>query len=429
MPDLSNKLQGSFISIDQLIRLNFFLLIFLTFFGVRIPFQEYDYAASYEAESSNIPNQVLYLFLFISSLVTLINRFDKTLSFIRTERYLSLFILLCLVSALWSAYPFLSIKRSFQLLVMFIVVIEALLNIEPNILLKQLKIVISLYLFFNLFSCLFISNAIDPTFGTWRGIELQKNAFGQVSFYCFLSSVVLFTFERTKLANYYNLALLLLSVFLIYKARSSTVWIVLFIIIFLGFLFKIETIFNELKIGRSFFLLISLFGLSLIVIFINFSSEVFNLVPEYFGKDSTLSMRVPIWEYLWSEVEKNFFLGNGYATYWIMGDSRIDVFASYFEGFRVNQAHNGYLEIMLQLGVVGFFIFLFPIIAFIYRMLKLKSNIALLVLLSIMMLNFTESVLFQRAGLTTLFFLVSYISTSVFHFNLRKINHDEEIHS
>ena len=62
-------------------------------------------------------------------------------------------------------------------------------------------------------------------------------------------------------------------------------------------------------------------------IFLIFSSEIFGLIPGYFGKDMTLSGRVHIWEYVWTEIEKNLLLGYGFATYWIMGSSRIDIFA------------------------------------------------------------------------------------------------------
>ena len=274
--------------------------------------------------------------------------------------------------------------------------------------------------------CRFIPAAIDPIFGTWRGIEIQKNYLAQTSLYCFLSSIVFFSFDKTKLAKLYDSVLILISVFLIYKAHSSTVIIVIAMIVFLGVIFQIESIFTELGIGRSFLGLIFLFILGFSVIFLIFSSEIFGLIPGYFGKDMTLSGRVPIWEYAWTEIEKKLLLGYGFATYWIMGHPRLEIFASYFEGFKVNEAHNGYLEIMLQLGVVGFIFFLFPIIAYIYRMFKVNSNLAILIFVSIMTLNYTESVLFKVGlGVTTFFFLATYVALSVFHFNLRQINHIE----
>ena len=129
---------------------------------------------------------------------------------------------------------------------------------------------------------------------------------------------------------------------------------------------------------------------------------------------------------MWNDIEKRFLLGYGFATYWIMGSSRIEIFASYFEGFKVNSAHNGYLEIILQLGVVGFIFFLFPIIAYIYRMFKLNSNLAILIFISIMTLNYFESILFKVGlGITTFYFISTYITISVFHFNLRQVNQNE----
>lgn len=426
MSFLSNKLQAPINVIDLLIKINSFVLIYVTFFTTNIPFDPSNYADTFGGETTNIKNQVVYLFLFFSSLVILSKRFDKILSLIRSEKYLSIFILLCLLSAVWSEYPFLSFKRSFQLFVMFLVTIEAFVNIEPNVLLKQLRIVVSVYLFFNLYACRFIPAAIDPVFGTWRGMEVQKNWLAQNSLYCLLSSIVFFSFDKTRLTKLYDSVLILISVLMIYKAHSSTIMIAIAIIVWLGIIFKLETVFTRLGIGRTILGLTFLFILSFSVIFLIFSTEIFGLIPGYFGKDLTLSGRVDIWDFVWNDIEKQFLLGYGFATYWIMGSSRIEIFASYFEGFMVNSAHNGFLEIMLQLGVVGFILFLFPIIAYIYRMFKLNSNQAILIFVSIMTLNYTESVLFKVGlGVTTFYFMATYVALSVFHFNLGQVNHNE----
>jgi len=426
MSFLLNKLQAPINVIDLLIKINSFVLIYITFFTTNIPFDPSNYADTFGGETTNIKNQVVYLFLFFSSLVILSKRFDKILSLIRSEKYLSIFILLCLLSAVWSDYHFLSFKRSFQLFVMFLVIVEALVNIDPKVLLKQLKIVVSIYLFYNLYACRFIPAAIDPVFGTWRGIEVQKNWLAQNSLYCLLSSIVFFSLDKTRLTKLYDSVLILISVLIIYKAHSSTNLIAVVIIVFMGIVFQIESVFKNLWIGRSILGFVFLFILTLSGIFLIFSSEVFGLIPGYFGKDLTFSGRVDIWDFVWNDIEKQFLLGYGFATYWIMGSSRIEIFASYFEGFMVNSAHNGFLEIMLQLGVVGFILFLFPIIAYIYRMFKLNSNLAILIFISIMTLNYFESILFKVGlGITTFYFMATYVALSVFHFNLEQVNHIE----
>jgi len=319
-----------------------------------------------------------------------------------------------------------SFKRSFQLLVTFLVIIIAIVIIEPKVLLMQLKIVVAGYVFYNLYAGRFIPAAIDPNFGTWRGIELQKNHLGQTGIYCLLSSLVFYGFDKTRLTKIFDAVLMFVSVYLIYKSHSSTSTIVVAIIVFMILIFKIESIFFKLKVGRSLLGLTFLYILIFSVIILIFATEIFGLIPGYFGKDLTLSGRVDIWEFVWYEIEKEILLGYGFATYWIMGHARLLVFADYFNTM-VNQAHNGFLEIMLQLGVVGSISFLFLIIAYVFRMLKLNSNLAIVIFVSIMVLNYTESVLFKVGfGVTTFYFIASYIAVSVFYFKIRTINHLED---
>ena len=159
------NVKGTSSSFDNLIILNFAVLVFFTFFtffGTRLPFQGISSEELFKGETTNIVNQILYVFLFLSSMIIVIKRFDTISLFIIREKYLSLFILLCLVSSIWSSYHIMSFKRSFQLLSVYLVVINALLFIEPLKLLKVLKIIISLYLLVTVFSGLLISEAIDP---------------------------------------------------------------------------------------------------------------------------------------------------------------------------------------------------------------------------------------------------------------------------
>ena len=150
--------------------------------------------------------------------------------------------------------------------------------------------------------------------------------------------------------------------------------------------------------------MIIMFIMSLWIVMNIFAPHLMDRIPVMLGKDPTLSMRTEMWDYLWMEVEKKIFLGYGYGTYWIIGSSEMANFAAIFSGFQVNQAHNGYLEIMLQLGLIGITLFAIILIILIYRIFKLKSNLSLLVIISIIILDYTEATLF-KPGLTTLVFI------------------------
>ena len=211
MKFLSDKLNTPIDSFDLLIKFNSFLLIYVSFFTTRIPFDPGNYADSFGVEVSNVKNQVVFLFLFFSALAVLAVRFNVILNFIKAEKFLTVFVFLCLSSVLWTDYPELSIKRSFQLFVIYIVVIESILFLEPKLLLKQLLVVVSSYIFLSLISTRVSPYAIDPRFGTWRGIEVHKNHLAQTGIYCLLSSLIFFTFARSKWIKIYNLGPIILS--------------------------------------------------------------------------------------------------------------------------------------------------------------------------------------------------------------------------
>ena len=86
------NVNGASFSFDNLILLNFTLLVFFTFFGTKLPFQEISSDELFKAETTNPVNQILFVFLFLSSLIIVVKRFDTILLFIKKEKFLTLFI-------------------------------------------------------------------------------------------------------------------------------------------------------------------------------------------------------------------------------------------------------------------------------------------------------------------------------------------------
>jgi hypothetical protein len=95
MQFLSEKLNTPIDSFDLLIKFNSFLLIYVSFFTTRIPFDPNNYADSFGAEVSNVKNQIVYLFLFFSSMVIFVKRYDQILTYIRSEKFLTIFNICC----------------------------------------------------------------------------------------------------------------------------------------------------------------------------------------------------------------------------------------------------------------------------------------------------------------------------------------------
>lgn len=84
------------------------------------------------------------------------------------------------------------------------------------------------------------------------------------------------------------------------------------------------------------------------------------------GRSSDLTGREAIWAAVWSRVQEHPWIGWGFASPWIPTDPAFDGWII-DHGVTVMQAHNMWLDVWLQLGVVGVVLLLGAYLAFIWR--------------------------------------------------------------
>lgn len=83
-----------------------------------------------------------------------------------------------------------------------------------------------------------------------------------------------------------------------------------------------------------------------------FGSQQITALLDLLGKDRTLTGRSVIWEMVLAAISRKLWLGYGFDAFWqgLKGDSLMIVVSA---GWLVPHSHNGYLEALLGLGVVG----------------------------------------------------------------------------
>ncbi len=88
-----------------------------------------------------------------------------------------------------------------------------------------------------------------------------------------------------------------------------------------------------------------------------FLTAHFDAFLNLIGKDPTMSQRTVIWLTVLVPIAKHPFLGYGYSAFWLglTGESANTILVT---GWAENQAQSGYLDILLQLGLLGFIPFL-----------------------------------------------------------------------
>lgn len=367
---------------------NFTVLVYISFFGTSDPFR-------YEASafgSTNPFNQIIYSLLFLSSFILILVKRENIFNFIRKEKYFTIFIFYCLLSAVWADYPMISLRRSFQLLTVYQVILTSLLLIEFHKQLNVIKVIITLYTVVTAFAIMFIPDAIDPLFNSPRGLTLQKNAFGQVFIIIFILYLLLNQFNQSKSDKIVSWTGIGVSALFIVLSLSTTALITLLYIISLIFVFKVDVVFKDIKIGRSFSNIL-LITIVIFAIILSLNSDFLELVvSQYFGKDLTFTGRTEKWTNMIKTISNHFWFGVGYDAFW---DVPGNLNAFYEIG---NSAHNGFLEMFNELGLVGFFLMLFVFSSHFYRAGKIKKDINIIFLISILLLNLTESALFRQRG-------------------------------
>ena len=392
-------------------KFNFVVLFFFTLFGTGIPEAFGLREGTAEVGSSNIVNQLLYSSLFITSSLIVLIKYNAIFSFLSKEKYLTLFIGWCLLSILWSNYPEFALRRSFQYFVVFLVMVTSILFIDYYVLRKLFINLIFIYISATILSIIFLPGAIDPLFGTLRGLTYQKNLFGQIFNIIFLLLAIFYPKEKNSLHRTYHILLMIVSVLFIILSGSSTSIISFILILFVFTIFQLDKIFSPLKIPNlvSFLSFLFIFVFNIIASF--YADEILGFIFGLFGKDITLTGRTEHWAGIWHEIEKHYFLGTGFGSFW-------DIPGGPSSQYVWNSAHSGYIEIINELGFIGLFLFIVLIIAFFKRSIRINLKINIVAMIAVLTLNLTESTLIKNTSSNFLLFWV-YLSSAMEYFHIR----------
>jgi O-antigen ligase len=84
-------------------------------------------------------------------------------------------------------------------------------------------------------------------------------------------------------------------------------------------------------------------------------SENQNLILNAMGRSSDLSGRIELWESIIPMIKKRLFFGYGYNAFWIEGGAR--EYIRYLVEWDTPHSHNGILDVWLDIGLLGVFIF------------------------------------------------------------------------
>jgi len=299
-----------------------------------------------------------FFFMIVVGIYVLNQRQVPLSEIVSNNQWVTIFLVFCLISIIWSDFPFVAFKRWIKILghpIMALIVLtepdskEALIRLMKRC--AYIVIPVSI-LWIKYYPDL--GRGFDPWTGEamYNGITLGKNALGAV---CFILGYFFFWYLlqtwKTERSTWRRNELRLIVGFLIgiwwlfsqaHSATSLTSLIIgIAVVVFVGIR----------SVNKNFIGTYLLAALVLVVI-----AEVgFGISGQYsqaLGRGSEISGRTQIWTRL-LEAQTSPILGTGFESFWL-GDRPKQLEGMFF--YSINEAHNGYLETYLTLGIVGVFL-------------------------------------------------------------------------
>jgi exopolysaccharide production protein ExoQ len=266
---------------------------------------------------------------------------------------LTFLALLTIFSAAWSQNPLRSIYSGGFYLVGTLFAYYLVLRFQPEEIMKfVMRVGVAVCLLGAMMVFIFpkygVNNSDPRAMGAWVGIFVDRVSSAKCSVYL-LSPALIFMAGRSRWRNMVYAAMLLT---FIVMAKAVTA---------LGVTFAFVSIMTGVQLARRLergtaLLFGSVVGMVCLLLVFAGDTMLGSLLG-LFGRNMTLTGRTEIWAILLNSIMKHPLLGYGYYAFWqgMTGESANVIHAAHwFFGY----AHNGLLEIVLQLGVIGAVVFL-----------------------------------------------------------------------
>jgi exopolysaccharide production protein ExoQ len=325
--------------------------------------------------------------------------------------WLVAFLAYALVSTLWSDFPYVAFKRYIKLVGMIVMALVILTESHPvDAILTLMRRSAYLMLPVSLLLIKYYPH-LGVLYTDWgarmvTGMALDKNMLGQL---CLVFAVIFawtllpqlkrgIVDRKQFVLDAFHLALAVHLLRLADSANSLACLVAAVAVLHLSDLPAVR-----LRLGPVVAMVTGGFMI------LDWVANLSEAITALLGRDPTWTNRSQIWAELVA-MNSNWALGAGFDTFW-MGD-RLQMIR---ESRHITEAHNGYLEIILNLGIVGLLLFI-PVILSAYancrRHLAVRSaygSLAISVLAMILLYNVAES---GFKGLSLVLFMFLLVATA-----------------
>lgn len=334
---------------------SFALLIgFLTFtFIGTTPFGVVDPAAR---ASGSMLDRLVVVNLFLLSGVPLVAFRKRALSLARRNAWVLQLLGICLISILWADFPGIAVRRIVLLIMLATIAFAITVGLDrPERFVDATLIFLGLLAAFNITTPVLAPDFAITPLGV-RGMFSSKNVAGIVGMMAVIAAYAeMLAHPRPRRLALSAAVMLVGCAFLVMTESKTSVGLTALIVLIGGPLFLCWRIGAVWGLIASLAVLWAVLGFLFVVAANAWSlADVLDLV---FG-DPTFTGRTDIWSFVLAEIQSRPWLGVGYGAFWDVGAAADPLqrapagsWLRQVDVGLINQAHSGYLDLALQLGV------------------------------------------------------------------------------
>jgi len=293
------------------------------------------------------PVQRAFLGVAYLGVVLLILHPRRALATARRGVLLWLLVGWAIISGLWSAFPDVTLRRGVSTLLASLYGLLLVVRYPFRSVLRMLGTALAIVIIASLGAVLLFPEWTvmgPPHPGAWQGVLYHKNALGRTSILALLVFWILAQ-DRRGPEKVVWLVLELAALVALVGSRSMTAILIALILTASWLLLRGTALLPQLL--RPALLSLGL-AAAFLALFIlpDYLEDILGLV----GKDLTLTGRVPLWNSLIPLALERPLLGYGYGAFWSATGPSAPVMVLFPWAL---QAHNGYLDLWLEIGLIG----------------------------------------------------------------------------
>jgi exopolysaccharide production protein ExoQ len=326
-------------------------------FGWALAFGSFGSNGSGEAEQlsqSNVANQLIWISLSAAGAFVVITRVMRgTIPVMSASLlFLSAYLVLAFLSMFWALAPDISLRRAFQQFLIIFIFTGVTIFVRDKVrILNAVFLVFAITILLN--TLLFPVIPAGPL--GYAGIHAQKNQLGAIAALCLIFS---FSYLLSPSASYKiftaGIGLLSAGLLVVSQSKTSLGLAIICPILAAGILVLSRMFRTSFMVAMAVIAAIGVLVFFVIVEVLQLSTEDISLL---LFNDTTFTGRTYIWNYVLNFFDLKPWLGWGYQSFWAIGTDAPNLKAENFIS-GLNQSHNGYMDILLETGAIGFIVVL-----------------------------------------------------------------------